>query len=168
MMNLTLQPYSTKLAKHQPPDLRHPTEKGESAGLQRKKTEREEVTCFKHCIKTTTKLGPVPDGWPEERESSPHLSMVSARVSSSGAHRQRYTLSQTEPNFPTLPIYQFSRPTGGWGREKGGRRVLHYCLPRCPRSGTINIIILVRSSAGQRAETGNTDQTITSLKNKQV
>ena len=50
MTNLTLQPYSTKLAKHQPPDLRHPIEKGESAGLQRKKkTEREEVTCFKHC-----------------------------------------------------------------------------------------------------------------------
>ena len=36
MTNLTLQPYSTKLAKHQPPDLRHPTEKGESAGLQKK------------------------------------------------------------------------------------------------------------------------------------
>ena len=34
MTNLTLQPYSTKLAKHQPPDLRNPTEKGESAGLQ--------------------------------------------------------------------------------------------------------------------------------------
>ena len=39
MTNLTLQPYSTKLARHQPPDLRHPTEKGE----------REEVTCFKLC-----------------------------------------------------------------------------------------------------------------------
>ena len=33
MTNLTLQPYSTKLAKHQPPVLRKPTEKGESAGL---------------------------------------------------------------------------------------------------------------------------------------
>ena len=51
MTNLTLQPYSTKLAKHQPPDLRNPTEKGESAGLQKKerkkKKEREEVTYFK-------------------------------------------------------------------------------------------------------------------------
>ena len=40
MTNLTLQPYSTKLAKHQPPDLRNPTEKekkNESAGLQKKK-----------------------------------------------------------------------------------------------------------------------------------
>ena len=37
MTNLTLQPYSTKLAKHQPPDLRNPTEKGESAGLQKKR-----------------------------------------------------------------------------------------------------------------------------------
>ena len=37
MTNLTLQPYSTKLAKHQPPDLRNPTEKGESAGLRKKK-----------------------------------------------------------------------------------------------------------------------------------
>ena len=39
MTNLTLQPYSTKLAKHQPPDLRNPTEKekkSESAGLQKK------------------------------------------------------------------------------------------------------------------------------------
>ena len=41
MTNLTLQPYSTKLAKHQPPDLRNPTEKkeekkSESAGLQNK------------------------------------------------------------------------------------------------------------------------------------
>ena len=34
MTNLTLQPYSAKLAKHQPPDLRHPTEK-------RKKKKRE-------------------------------------------------------------------------------------------------------------------------------
>ena len=161
MMNLTLQPYSTKLAKHQPPDLRHPTEKGESAGLQRKKTEREEVTCFKHCIKTTTKLGPVPDGWPEERESSPHLSMVSARVSSSGAHRK--------PS-PTFPCYQFTNSHGqleGGGGKAGGR-VLHCCHPGCPWSGTINIIILGRSSAGQWAQTGNTDQTITSLKNKQV
>ena len=65
MTNLTLQPYSTKLAKHQPPDWRHPTEKknkkkekekkkkkkSESAGIQKKKKkkekEREEVTCFK-------------------------------------------------------------------------------------------------------------------------
>ncbi len=34
MTNLTLQPYSTKLAKHQPPDWRHPTE-NESAGLRK-------------------------------------------------------------------------------------------------------------------------------------
>ena len=40
MTNLTLQPYSTKLAKHQPPDWRHPTEKGESAGLQKKKKKK--------------------------------------------------------------------------------------------------------------------------------
>ncbi len=122
MTNLTLQPYSTKLAKHQPPDLRHPTEKGESAGLQRKKTEREEVTCFKHCIKTTTKLGPVPEGRPEERESSPHLSMVSARVCSSGAHRHRYTHSP-KPS-PTFPRYQFTnshgQPEGGGGKKGGG------------------------------------------------
>ena len=37
MTNLTLQPYSTKLAKHQPTDFRNPTEKGESAGLPTKK-----------------------------------------------------------------------------------------------------------------------------------
>ena len=36
MTNLTLQPYSSKLAKHQPPDWRHPTE-NESAGLREKK-----------------------------------------------------------------------------------------------------------------------------------
>ena len=41
MTNLTLQSYSTKLAKHQPPDWRHPTEKGESAGLQQNKTNNE-------------------------------------------------------------------------------------------------------------------------------
>ena len=48
MTNLTLQPYSTKLAKHQPPDWRHPTE-NESASLRERKNEREEVTCFKFC-----------------------------------------------------------------------------------------------------------------------
>ena len=96
MTNLTLQPYSTKLAKHQPSDFRNPTEKGESAGLHthththKKKNEREEVTCFKLCNPqpqvtlykkiNKKKLGPVPEGRPEERESSPHLSMVSARA----------------------------------------------------------------------------------------
>ena len=56
MTNLTFQPYSTKLAKHQPPDLRNSTEKGESAGLQKNEKNEEEkrggggeVTCFKLC-----------------------------------------------------------------------------------------------------------------------
>ena len=131
MTNLTLQPYSTKLAKHQPPDWRHPTE-NESAGLRKKKekNEREEVTCFKFCNsrlqvtlhKTKNKLGPVPEGRPEERESSPHLSMVSARVCSSGAHRHRYTHS-LKPS-PTFPRYQFTnshgQPEGGGGKKGGG------------------------------------------------
>ena len=65
----------------------------------------------------------------------------------------------------SLPILTANRRVG---EEKGGGGVLHCCHPSCPRSGTINIIILGRSSAGQRAKTGNTDQTITSLKNKQV
>ena len=130
----------------------------------------EEVTCFKLCYPRPQvtlhkkKLGPVPEGLPEERESSPHLSMVSARVSSSGAHRQRYTHSHKAS--PSFPRYQFTNSHGQ--PEGGGGRVLHCCHPRCPRSGTINIIIWGRSSARQRAETGNTDQTITSLKNKQI
>ena len=90
-------------------------------------------------------------------------------MSSSGAHRQRYTHSP-KPS-PTFPRYQLThshgQPEGGGGKSGGGR-VLHCCHPRCPRSGTINIIILGRSSIGQRAETGNTDQTIPSLKNKQA
>ena len=135
MTNLTLQPYSTKLAKHQPPDWRHPTE-NESAGLRKKKkkkNEREEVTCFKLCNprlqvtlhkkkKKKKKIGPVPEGRPEERESSPHLSMVSARVCSSGAHRDRYT-HPPKPN-PTFPRYQFTnshgQPEGGGGKRGGG------------------------------------------------
>ena len=40
MTNLTLQPYSTKLAKHQPTDFRNPTDKSESAGLPKKKRKK--------------------------------------------------------------------------------------------------------------------------------
>ena len=54
-----------------------------------------------------------------ECESSPHLSMVSARVSSSGAHRHRYTHS-LKPS-PTFPRYQFTnshgQPEGGGGKK---------------------------------------------------
>ena len=136
MTNLTLQPYSTKQAKHHPPDFRNPTEKGESAGLhththkneKKRKKKREEVTCFKLCNprpqvtlhkktnKQKKKLGPVPEGRTEERESRPHLSMVSARVSSSCAHRQRYTHSP-KPS-PTFPRYQFTNSHAN-RREKG-------------------------------------------------
>ena len=67
-------------------------------------------------------LGPVPEGRPEERESSPHLSMVSARMCRSGAHHQRYTHSP-KPS-PTFPRYQFtnshSQPEGGGGKKGGG------------------------------------------------
>ena len=42
MTNLTLQPYSTKLAKHQPPDLRHPTEKKKKKKEKEKKKEKKE------------------------------------------------------------------------------------------------------------------------------
>ena len=134
MTNLTLQPYSTKLAKYQPPDFRNPTEKRRERRFTKKKKEkkREEVTCFKLCNprpqvilhkKKTKKLGPVPEGRTEERESSPHLSMVSASVSSSGVHRQRYTHS-SKPS-PTFPRYQFThshgQPEGGGGnRGEGG------------------------------------------------
>ena len=84
MTNLTLQSYSTKLAKHQPPDLRNPTEKDESAGLQKKeKKEREEVTCFKLCnprpqVTLHKKTGLVPEGRPEERERAVLTSRWSA------------------------------------------------------------------------------------------
>ena len=135
MTNLTLQPYSTKLAKHQPPDWRHPTE-NESASL-REKNEREEVTCFKFCnsrlqvtLHKKQQLGPVPEGRLEERESSPHLSMVSARVCRSGAHRHRYTHSH-KPS-PTFPRYQFTNSHGqpeGGGAKKGGGGFFTTAIP---------------------------------------
>ncbi len=131
MTNLTLQPYSTKLAKHQPPDWRHPTE-NESAGLRKKKKKKRkgggnllqtlQPSTAGYSIKKNKKIGPVPEGRPEERESSPHLSMVSARVCSSGAHRDRYT-HPPKPN-PTFPRYQFTnshgQPEGGGGKRGGG------------------------------------------------
>ncbi len=92
------------------------------------------------CPQTTTFLK-----WKESRSGIEPRSFRLPRRASP----EIYPLSETEPNFPTLPTYQFSRPTGGCGREKGGGRVLHCCHPRCSRSGTINIIILGRSSAGR-------------------
>ena len=175
MTNLTLQQYCTKLAKHQPPDLRNPTEKGESAGLQKNK--REEVTCFKLCNprpqvtlhkkyfkRKEKKKRACPRGTAGgERESSPHLSMVTARVSSSDDDEVMLNVLRCQLTL----THSHGQPEGGGGKNGGGR-VLHCCHPPCPRSGTINIIILGRFSIGQRAETGNTDQTITSLKNKQA
>ena len=61
------------------------------------------------------------------------------------SNRQRYTHSP-KPS-PTFPRYQFTNSHGQ--PEGGGGRVLHCCHPRCSRSGTINIIILGRSSAGR-------------------
>ena len=53
------------------------------------------------------------------RVSSPHLSMVSARVSSSGAHRQRYAHSH-KPR-PTFPRYQLTNSNGQPGRVGEGK-----------------------------------------------
>ena len=112
-------------------------------------------------------LGPVPEGRPEERAvltsrwsalECPVLARIARDIPTL---TNRAQLSHTT----SLPILTANRRVG---EEKGGGGVLHCCHPSCPRSGTINIIILGRSSAGQRAKTGNTDQTITSLKNKQV
>ena len=80
-------------------------------------------------------------------------------------HCQPITLTLTNRaqliHATNLPILTANRRMG---EGKGGGRVLHCCHPRCPRYGTINIIILGRSSAGQRAQTGNTSR----LKNSQL
>ena len=44
MTNLTLQPYSTKLAKHQPPDWRHPTEKKKKRKKEKEKKQQQQKT----------------------------------------------------------------------------------------------------------------------------
>ena len=104
-------------------------------------------------------------------ESSPRLSMVSARVCHSDVHHQRYTHSH-KPTFPAFPRYQLTNSHGQLedGRWKKEGRVLRCYHPHSPWSGTITPLFFWGggSSARQRAQTGNTDQTITTLKNKQV
>ena len=70
------------------------------------------------------------------------------KVPESGARSVRYIHSpKPSPTFPRyqyLPILTANRRVA---EGKVGGRVLHCCHPRCPQSGTINIII--------RAEGGN-------------
>ena len=137
----------------------------------------EEVTCFRLCHprpQVTRHKNKQTRACPRgtaggERERAVLTSRWSALECPVLAHIARDIPTPTNraqlSHATNLPILTANRRVG---EGKGGRRVLHCCHPRCPQSGTINIIILGRSSAGQRAETGNTDQTITSLKNKQV
>ena len=71
-------------------------------------------------------------------ESSPRLSMVSARVCHSDVHHQRYTHSH-KPTFPAFPRYQLTNSHGqledGRGKKEG--RVLRCYHPHSPWSGTI-------------------------------
>jgi len=114
-------------------------------------------------IKNKNKLGPVPEGRPKERERAVLTSRWSAL--------ECLVLARIARNIPLLTNRAQLSHTTNLPILTANRKKWRECSSLLPSSlSTVwnYIIILVRSSAGQRAETGNTDQTITSLENNQV